>query len=116
MRFDHHPPLDLMFKEQGVKQLAIAVGPRQADVVFSVEIGGGQNLLRGERMVLRQDADLIQRQQRRALGAGGRMQGFGQAKIVALGGEPLLQQGRLLGDNLQADLGVARQKRLQQQR
>jgi hypothetical protein len=44
------------------------------------------------------------------------MQGFRQAEIVALGGEPLLQQRRLLRHDLQADLRVARQKRLQQQR
>ena len=44
------------------------------------------------------------------------MQGFRQAEIVTLGGEPLLQQGGLLRHNLQADLGIARQKGLQQQR
>ena len=63
-----------------------------------------------------QHADFIQRQQRGAFGARGGMQGLRQAKVMALGGEPLLQQRRLLGDDLQADLRVASEKRRQQQR
>ncbi|CDQ16061.1 hypothetical protein KQQSB11_380072 [Klebsiella quasipneumoniae subsp. quasipneumoniae] len=114
--FDHHPPLDLMLKEQGVEQLAIAVGARQADVVLALKIGGGQRRLRRQRMAGGQDADFIQRQQRGAFSARGGMQGLRQAKVMALGGEPLLQQRRLLGDDLQADLRVAGEERRQQQR
>ncbi|SAY68478.1 hypothetical protein KQS06HV_100342 [Klebsiella quasipneumoniae subsp. similipneumoniae] len=114
--FDHHPPFNLMLYEQGVEQLAIAVGARQADVVFALKIGGGQRRLRRQRMAGRQHADFIQRQQRRAFGARRGMQGLRQAKVMALGGEPLLQQRRLLRDDLQADLRVAGEKRRQQQR
>ncbi len=97
MGFDHHPPFNLMLKEQGVEQLAIAVGARQADIVFALKIGGGQRRLRRQRMAGGQHADFIQRQQRGAFGARGGMQGLRQAKVMALGGEPLLQQRRLPG-------------------
>ncbi len=71
MGFDHHPPFNLMLKEQGVEQLAIAVGARQADIVFALKIGGGQRRLRRQRMAGGQHADFIQRQQRGAFGARG---------------------------------------------
>jgi hypothetical protein len=38
-----------MLGKQGIKQLTIAVGARQADIVFTVEIGRSQLLLAGKR-------------------------------------------------------------------
>jgi hypothetical protein len=50
-----------MLGKQGIKQLTIAVGARQADIVFTVEIGRSQLLLAGKRVALRQHADLVER-------------------------------------------------------
>ena len=76
VRLHHHPPFDLMFDKQGIEQLAIAIGARQANVVFAVKIRRRQRRLCRQRMALRQYAHFIEGQQRRTLGSGGGMQSF----------------------------------------
>lgn len=71
MRLHHHPPFDLMFDKQGIEQLAIAIGARQANIVFAVKIRRRQRRLCRQRMALRQYAHFIEGQQRRTLGSGG---------------------------------------------
>jgi hypothetical protein len=116
VRLQHQPALHALFMKQRIQQLAIAVGARQADVVFSGEILRCQHCARAERMLLRQNAHLVAGQQRQAFRTGRRMLGFGQAEIVALRRQPLLQQRRLLRNNIQADVGIALHKGLHQRR
>ncbi len=81
-----------MLKEQGVEQLAIAVGARQADIVFALKIGGvsvacaASGWPAGSTQTSFSVSSGCVRCPRG-------MQGLRQAKVMALGGEPLSSSG-----------------------
>ena len=59
MRFHRHSPFDLMLGKQGIQQLSVTVGLRQADVVFPVEILRREHRLTGKPMPGGQNAHFI---------------------------------------------------------